>query len=553
MSVDDASAVPVDGVVNADLCIIGSGAAGITLARQLDGCGLNVVMLEAGGLERDPATEQDVWGVDHIGTPYRNPIPSRGRSFGGSTNLWFGRIATPDPIDFEERDWVPHSGWPLTLTEMVPWFNKAAEILDVPHFEKISIDRWSRNPTIDAFVHQGGAGLGVFLWADGLFMGPAHHDLLKTSRSVRLILQATATELVAHPGSSAIASARFCGPSGNSFSVQASRYVLAAGGLENPRLLLASTGRWPAGVGNGEDNVGRYYMDHPRGEGLARVDLRGLRPKQIQSLALLGERAQSPYGHVQFRVTFPESMQRAEGLLNHSLHAHLVSDVHAWAGYQSAKRLWGRLRKHDAEPGTRLGDDLATLVKAAPSLATLSARMIKSRGAPTELIVIDQMEQEPDPESRVTVDPRKRDRFGLPRVQVDWRIGESTFRSQAVMHRFFRSILERSGIRSMKSDVLERPRDEIALWDMKHPSGTTRMASSPKKGVVDSHCRVHGVPNLYVAGSSVFPTVGHANPTLMIVALAARLANHLRAAEMNGRSNYAAPQRRAELTPVALK
>ena len=310
--------------------------------------------------------------------------------------------------------------------------------------------------------------------------------------------------------------------------MQATTYVLAAGGLENPRLLLASTARSPRGVGNGSDLVGRYYLDHPRGEGLATVDLRDLAPRQVERLLLLGEKSKSEYGKVQLRVTFPETMQREETLLNHSLHAHLVSDIHNAPGYVAARRLVERLRNRDRGAPGDLRADAMAMVKGGPQLVRLGARHVTARGRPSELVVIDQMEQEPDPDSRVTVDHRRLDRYGLPRLQVDWRIGSSTYRSQRRMHRLFGDILERVGITTFHSQVLERPDEVPELWDMKHPSGTTRMSPSPHHGVVDSDCRVHGLANLYIAGSSTFPTVGHANPTLVIVALAARLADHLR-------------------------
>jgi choline dehydrogenase-like flavoprotein len=528
MSIQDSAGIASNTEIRADICVIGSGAAGITLARLLNQTELDAVVLEAGGLERDLNAEGDAFAIDEVGIPPRNPIPSRGRWFGGSTNLWFGRIATPDPIDFEPRPWVPYSGWPITLSQLRPWFEEAARILDVPHFDKIEIDKWPSNPTIETFVTRGGANLDVFLWANGLSMGPRHRQLLKASRNVKVILNATATELIPNECSSSIESAVAHGPSGNRFLIKASDYVLAAGGLENPRLLLASTLRSPAGVGNPHDQVGRYYMDHPRSDGLAQISLAGLSSAQIRRLALLDEKTPTPYDKAQLRVTFPSSMQRQEHLLNHSLHAYLVSDHHDSIGYQSARRVWHRLKQKVVEPSTGIGEDIATTVRSGASLAVFGARWLAGRAAPTRLIVVDQMEQEPDPSSRVTVNPRQRDRFGLPRLERDWRIGEATYRSQRRMHEFFKDIVERAGIKTFTSEVLDRPECRPSLLDMKHPMGTTRMSSCARDGVVDTNCQVYGVDNLYVAGSSVFPTGGHSNPTLLIVALAARLASHLR-------------------------
>jgi len=525
MKFDDAAKVPTGTTLQADVCIVGSGAAGLTLARRLANTKLDVILLEAGGLQHDEEVESDTFAVDQLGLPQQNTIASRGRWFGGSTDLWFGRIAKLDTIDFEKRSWVPNSGWPITSADLLPWLTTAATVLEVPHFDKLDIDAWATNPTIDTVRRDGAADLRAFLWADAMFMAERTRGVIEQSRAVRLLLNAAVTELVPNESASAIDSITVRGPAG-SFSIAATHYVLAAGGLENPRLMLASTQHSAGGVGNAADNVGRYYMDHPRGEGLAVADLRSLPRPVLERLLLLGEKARSPYGRAQLRVTFPEPMQREEELLNHSLHAHLVSDVHDSAGHLALRRLAESARSRPAR-NTTVPADMWEVTKASPRLAAFTARRLARRERPTSLVVIDQMEQEPDPSSRVTVDHGRTDRFGLPRVQLDWRITDSTYVSQRRMHQLFASIVERAGVPTFRSSLLDHPSEPPPLIDMKHPSGTTRMSSSPRNGVVDASCRVHGIDNLFVAGSSVFPTVGHANPTLTIVALAARLAHHL--------------------------
>ena len=327
-----------------DVCIIGSGAAGLTIARQLDGSRLDALVLEAGGFTRDPDSEQDVFHIEQLGHPALNPEPSRGRAFGGSTSLWFGRIATLDRIDFATREWVPHSGWPISYEEMQPWIEHAATVLEVPNFDRIDPDRWGPNRTIESVRSIGGTEVGVFLWAGAREMGTHHRQQLERSRNVRLLLDTTVTELVENSAGTAIDCLHARDPSGRELHVQAAIYVLAAGGIENPRLLLASTARSNAGVGNARDLVGRYLMDHPRGEGLAQADLRGLPPTVIDRIAFLGERTSSDYGAVQLRVKFSTQLQRDEELLNNALHAHLVAPEHASAGFHSAKRLIQRLR-----------------------------------------------------------------------------------------------------------------------------------------------------------------------------------------------------------------
>lgn len=526
MTFDRAEDIAPDAQLSADVCVVGSGAAGITLARQLAGI-RRVILLEAGAFHQDHAAEADSFAIEHLGTPQRNLIPSRGRWYGGSTNLWFGRIARPDPIDLAPRSWVAKSGWPLTEDDLAPWLDVAAEILGVAHPDKLEIATWPSNPTIETFADGEATTLGVFLWADKMLMGHHARATIEASRDVRLVTNATVTELIPAEGSSTVRAVAVVGPGGRRFQVAASQFVLAAGGLENPRLLLASTGRSPAGLGNEHDNVGRYYLDHPRGEGLARVDLRGLDDSQIERLAMLDERVNSPYGKVQLRVAFTEKLQRREELLNHALHGYLVSDAQRGPAFDSYKRLRERVRRRQVGDRRQIAEDLGALVRSTPQLAALAFNRALGRTRPTEFVVIDQMEQEPDATSRVTIEPRVTDRFGLPLLRLDWRIGESTRRSQHRMHELMDLALRRIGVSSFRSAVLDSPGEQLEVLDMKHPSGTTRMSTSPSTGVVDGDCRVHGTPNLFIAGSSIFPTTGHFNPTLTIVALAARLADHL--------------------------
>lgn len=526
MSIDSATNVATSQVVRADVCVIGSGAAGLTLARELDGAGLDVVLLEAGGLER-AETEADDFRFDAVGLPFRDDIEARGRWFGGSTNLWFGRIALPSPIDFEERPWVPHSGWPISYDDVAAHFPAAARLLDLPEWAQLDIRRWPPDPTIATF-RGGDAELQVFLWADGMFMGERARPQLAASRNVRVLLDATAVELVPAERGDAIQRVVAATGDGRRFDVEATTFVLAAGGLENPRLLLASTQHAPHGVGNGHDLVGRYYLDHPRTEALARVDLRGLSAEQIARVRLLGEKAASPFGEVQLRVVFSAELQRREQLLNHSAHAHLVTEAQLTPAFDRLRARRDALRARTRPTLAEVAEDLRAVARSLPALGRAAVQRIRVGARPAELLLVDQMEHEPDPDSRVTLRHDDRDRFGLPRLQVDWRVGESTRRSQLRMHELVRARLAAVGITTFTSELLDEPDRDVPILDMRHPSGTTRMAASPTDGVVDRDCRVHGVDNLYVMGSSVFPTVGHFNPTFVIVALAVRLAERLR-------------------------
>lgn len=519
MTISDARSVPTGSILHTDVCVVGSGAAGITIAHQLRHSGLSVLVLEAGGLKVQPDHRVPSWRVEEVGRPLRHHEPSRGRGFGGSTEYWFRRIAAPDPIDFEQRPWVAHSGWPIGPEDLAPWNHVAADILGVAHFDRLDIDRWGSNPTVQLFRRPGTSDLRVFLWCG--VQNPAVHlrSAMHNSETITVLLNACAHELIPNETSETISSLVVRPSAHSSFTVRAGTYVLAAGGLENPRLLLSSNSRSGAGLGNRHDLVGRFFMDHPRGEGIARLDLSSATRDQLEALRLLGEKAESDIGHAQLRITFDPELQRREKLLNHSIHAHFVTPAHESAAFRSAKRLFAPRRTRD---------DVTIALKGSPQLMRLAMRGMLGRSRPSTALFVTQMEQEPDPLSRVTVNHRRRDATGLPSLELDWRVGQSTYRSQRVMIAMVRGILREFGLVQFESQLLGEAGSEPPLWDMKHPSGTTRMADRAEHGVVDRDCRVHGIDNLFIVGSSVFPTIGHFNPTLTIVALAARLADHLR-------------------------
>lgn len=511
-------------VMRADVCVVGCGAAGIALAVELDRAGLEVLVLDAGGRRPQCDLDDERWSVEHLGTPWRNPEPSRGFGIGGSANYWFARLAVPDPIDLRERSWVPHSGWPIGYDELWPWLRDAAALLEAPPVGLFDPGAWLDDPTAEMIRAEPDAGLGVFLWAGISDLRSGFRSRLQRSDNVTVLLDATAVELVSSDHGIAVSSIRARGSHGENVVIEAQRFVLAAGGLENARLLLSSTAHRSSGLGNDHDLVGRFYQDHPRAEGSATLDLTCLSPEQRRRFTMLAQRSGADDRPVQLVVTFAPELQEREQLLNHALHAYLVAPTHETDGFASLTRL----RSNHRRAGTF--SDVATTVRAAPDLVAHGLRYLAGRVQPTRVVFVDQMEQVPNRNSRVTIDLRRRDRWGLPRLQLDWQISESTIRSQHRMHIVLRDVLARAGIPGLRSTVLDPAMRPPPMWDMKHPAGTTRMARHPKDGVVDPDLRVHGIDNLYVVGSSVFPTTGHFNPTLAIVALAMRLAERLRTA-----------------------
>jgi len=519
MSIDDLRIIGGDAPIETDLCLIGSGPAGWAIAEELRESGLRILMLESGGHELDPDTDA-LNRIENIGTPFFN---GRGRNLGGTSRFWGGRCIPFDDIDYERRPWITRSGWPFSAETMAAYVDRASEHLGVgPYYE--GDERCPMPEGLRPQPNVNSALLHSIWWED-----PAYIDfgrVLTTRRSPNLwvLVRATATHLNTDPSGRQITSVEVADADGRRLTVRPRAVVLCAGGVENARILLYSNRANPDGVGNTHDVVGRHLMDHPRDFDLiARVE-----PSDANCFRdLFGPyKLNSMRGRHDFSCGFvlsPEQ-QRAERLLNAAAWPHeMYADDDPFAAVK-------RLAKG---PRDRVLRD-AGLVASQPGvlLRGLHSRLVtrqRVRRKVERIGFLVASEQCPDPDSRVQLS-QQRDWLDLPISKVDWRVGELEARSQAMLARTIAAEFARLGLPPVRlADWVRDGRFENAKFmDGCHPSGTTRMADNPRDGVVDANCQVHGVDRLYVAGSSVFPTAGHANPTLMIVALAVRLSQHLK-------------------------
>jgi choline dehydrogenase-like flavoprotein len=515
--------------LDADLCVIGSGPAGATLAAHLAGSSHRVLVVESGGDEPDPALAP-LWEIESTGQPrVMEQSRVRARTVGGTSCLWSGRCVPFEPIDFEPRDWVPHSGWPIGLGDLEPYLDRAAALMrlgpnryDDSLWPLLSAPRpqppldddqvvssfwqYSRDPADPAqFLHFG--------------------RLLRAipDPNVRLLTGATVTHLNTDPAGSRMTSVEVADTAGRRSTVTARAFVLCAGGIENARLMLASNRARPAGVGNARDQVGRFLMDHPR------CTLGEFAPADVDAvLARFGiyqlTDAVGPHPY-SLGLALSPTLQRSERLLNCA----------AWLTEErAADDPWdaiNRLRSGDRGNAAR---DLRAVVAHPGLLARgLRRRLVGGRGVVHKIdrLLLDCIvEQRPDPDSRLTLSDRC-DPLGVPLSRLHWVVSDQ---ERWTVIRFGRAIVDALGRAGLPTprlvDWVARGRPEDARFrDVAHPTGTTRMSADPASGVVDVNGQVHGVQGLYVAGSSVFPTSGHGNPTLMLVALAIRLAEHLTA------------------------
>jgi choline dehydrogenase-like flavoprotein len=506
----DARALSDQTQLEADLGIVGGGPAGITLARAFSGTGVSVCLLEAGGLEVERES-QALYDGESVGIHY--PLAaSRLRFFGGSSNHWGGFTRPLDPIDFEPRDWVPYSGWPFGMAELDPYYPQACEILEVAPGRFDDTSYWERetDQTLLEFV-TGRIRPQYVHYSPPTRFGQRYRSDLERSANIRVLLHANVTDIATVESAEAVSHLEIRTLSGRSHRLEAKVYVLATGGLENARLLLLSNKTIPAGIGNQHDLVGRFFMEHPHVGGPGEIVIADLDRLPV----MFRDRVQvaGRYAHGAFNPT--ESFLRERRLLNATFMVGVAGEYHASQPSKSDPRTWGRRTDMLLAARRFLADAEGPIDPDDPDYLGVW------------LGIGCACEQTPNPASRVSLS-NERDALGLNKIRLDWRLTEQDRRSLVEHTRSLALEVGAQGIGRMLMSLEDDGRWPETVAGGSHHMGTTRMHDNPKQGVVDRNCRVHGVDNLYIAGSSVFPTSGSANPTLTLIALTLRLADHLR-------------------------
>lgn len=502
--------------IDATLCIVGAGAAGITLGRALAGSGIPVCILESGGLEYDERIQELYDGKDAGFHDIYDLKNSRLRYFGGSTNHWVGHCAPATDLDFAPRPWVPYSGWPLTKAELDPYYEAAQHLLEIGAYRYALSDfpdRYAKIPPFDPnkIVTR------VWRLSPPTRFGVKYRDDLARADNVRVYLHANVVDFDTDADAKRVTAARLHTLDGERARVRAKYFVLACGGIENARLLLLSNRHAPRGLGNAHDVVGRYYIDQLRVENaaVAAVD-------NEQPLTMLEGDFHRDGVRFSSLLCPSEQAQRERQTLNWAVEVSRLTDMHPWAvALRNVRDAWREGKWPDD-----FGKQVWAVISDLDGVATGMYRRLQ----PWPLSLLARCEVAPDPENRVVLSG-ERDALGQNKIERRWRLGPREKHTIRTATRIIGEELGRLGLGRVKladwllADDNRWPADVIAG---PHHSGTTRMASDPRRGVVDATCRVHGVENLYVAGSSVFPAGGYTHPTLTVVALALRLADHLR-------------------------
>ncbi|MGI9667120.1 MAG: GMC oxidoreductase [Acidimicrobiia bacterium] len=521
----DARNLPAGTTIEVDLCIIGGGPAGIAAAHSFLDTTKTVAMLETGGIEFDPEA-QELAETTQSGQPYYPVKETRIRAFGGSTWSWGGISAPFDAMDFDQRTWVPRSGWPISRADLDPFYTRAKAVGKVLNPDARSIG--------EGHFGDGHGPTPSTRWAEVYFSAPtrygkAYEETFRESKNVSTMLYSTALDIETNEDQSHVTAIKVGALGGQTYRVVAKDYVLAGGGIENARLLLLSGNRERGGLANEHDVVGRYFQEHPGAKD------RYLLPENSDELA---KRVQGAAGTLNFsRLGLSDAVQRDEELLN-----YLTNISFGYAGqtsdqFQAVRRIVNASRKPWSDspflqdvgggPNKVRWDDVKTALKK-PHVSFQSA--YGARFEPSKLRqwihIESNVEQIPRPDSRITLIDDV-DAFGLPQANLHWTFGEPEERTYRRGLELVVDALDRfaPGLKDGRMDYRDPwPDDVHGNW---HHIGTTRMHKDATQGVVDADCKVHGIDNLFASGSSVFPTGGATSPTLTIVALGLRLSDHL--------------------------
>jgi choline dehydrogenase-like flavoprotein len=552
--IDDSSQLDDGATLHAEVCIIGAGAAGITLALELAGTGISVLLLESGGLELEPETQKLYQGAVADERLHSPPHRYRERRFGGSTTIWGGRCVPFDEIDFEPRDYMPDSGWPITLADLMPHYPRANRLCEAGEFQYRVAGAFERPlpPMIAGFQSEHFSTDSLERFSCPTNFAARYERRLRTAPNVRVLLHSNLVGVVFHPNGEAVESVVLSSLAGKKFTARAAHVILSVGGLEVPRILLSNRDKWANGIGNEHDAVGRYYMCHIAGtigtlkqsgpgdrvshgydvsdEGIycrRRLALTPATQRRLRLGNFVGRLHHPRITDPRHRTAVLSALQLAKGLIS----------------YEYGKRLHGEER---VTLGTWMGHVRNVLGGPHQLLAfghhMVRDRVLASRKFPSIIVKSSaghysldfHAEQEPIPSSRVSLGT-DRDALGVPRVLVDWHYSAGDVATATASMKLFAHDIARSGIGAFEYDPasIELEMTRYGAYGGHH-LGTARMGSDPRKSVVDADCRIHGLRNLYVAGGAVFPTSSQANPTLTIVALAMRLATHLRAVLASG-------------------
>jgi choline dehydrogenase-like flavoprotein len=505
----DARNIENNSIIEGDICIIGAGAAGLAIALDWINTPYKVILLEGGGFEFDEKL-QELYKGTSTGANFPPMNASRLHQFGGTTGLWGGFCSPFDPIDFKERSWVPNSGWPIQRKDLDPFYERASKVIQLGPYN-YDLKYWQKQmPNMNTFPFDAKI-ISTKIWQfNHLRFGKEYKDTIVNARNIHLYIYANVVDIQTNSNASEINQLVIKNYTGKTHTVKAKKFIMACGAIQNTRLLLASNTIAKAGLGNDNDLVGRYFMEHLE---YTIADLYMLKPFHtnlysfdFNTTKVAGELCITP------------ETQEKEQILNGTSSFHIQENpkddetrIASWKNFENQ----GKLQKDNLEMWQK---------------AEQSAK--EGNGNVGKLFQMNiRIEQAPNPNSRVTLGKEK-DALGVPRASMNWDLTELDKRSIRKIHYLIGQEMGKSGFGRLKlrepfvdENDMTFPKD---IHGGNHHMGTMRMNNDPKKGVVNDNCQVHGIHNLFIAGSACFPTAGAPNPTMTLIAMSLRLSDHIK-------------------------
>ena len=516
----DAPRQPLD----CDVCIIGAGAAGIALAMQLDSRERSICVLEGGGFGFHRASQALLEGERIANYP---PLhAARVAALGGSTHVWGGWCRPLDALDFERRVEIPHSGWPISRADLQPFYTQAHELLQLGPYDYDPAG-WERLSSTTQLALADEQITTVLFRQSPVKFGSSYRPMLAKSISVRIYLHANVMRLQFSAAAQSMTAVEVATLNGHKFDVRPRLTILAAGGIENARLLLLSAKGSRRGPANANGQVGRYFTEHGYVDSAIYVPAAaaGSMRFYLQNPVRDGGSLRVARG----ALSVAAARQLRDGLLNCAMHFRPAYETHP--AFDSP-RVQAMLQAWDMLKGRAVPDRMVSKIAYATGApgALVSAVWSKLRSEPNasaQWRMRALFECAADPDNRIELSDA-RDAIGRPTARLYWRMRETDLRSVARSHLILDDALRAARLGHLRLRSEQPDKWLAAAEPGMHHMGTTRMHDDPLQGVVDRNCRVHGIDNLFITGSSVFPTAGCANPTLTVVALSLRLAAYLR-------------------------
>ena len=498
-----------------DICIVGAGAAGILLAVELLRLGKRVMLLEAGGADVEEAS-QEPYRSQVIGLPHQGVHTGRFRAKGGTTTRWGGQILEFDEADFARRPGVQGSGWPFAKAELTPFYARALELEGIPKTLRQDTEVWQslgmtppQFNDLDPYFSR---------WLPEPNFARLHAGTLEGHPHLDVWLHANAVDLLLDGEQAVGVHCRTLG--GVEATFTAREYVFCLGGIESSRFFLQPReGQLPW---NRSGLLGRHYQDHIDSNAAEIVPRNPGRFHELFDNVFLHGLKYHP------KLRLASAVQRERGTLNVAATMLFLSGLdEATAAIKATAKhlLRGRLREVQ-------GGDLARLAANLPLLLRQSYRYAVQHRAynppDARILLRVHCEQEPLSESNITLSG-ERDSLGLLRTRLDWRIADRELETIRTFVQVATASLNSLAEVRPDPDLLAGSRAYVARCDDSlHHMGGMRMAVSEREGVVDPNLRLHGTRNAFVCSAAVFPTSGYSNPTHTLLALAMRLAEHLR-------------------------